>query len=104
MNKLKGLKRAVRYVLETVPSARDCDFVLASNVYENFGFNLGRMTAFTLLLKMRDGTAPSLESITRIRRMLQDEFPELRGNERAEKSRRNLQRQYKSFMRGETRK
>jgi hypothetical protein len=78
---MKNIKDKVYALLETKPTLRDCDNKLICSIYV---LELGRkqvdkISAMELLTKIANSELPSFESVSRVRRKLQEEFPNLRG-------------------------
>ena len=71
----------VKNLLTEVPSLRDSDERLMATIwFKNIGEdNIKSLSAINLLQKLADGKLPSYESISRCRRKIQEEKPELRG-------------------------
>ena len=85
MSYFKNKKEEVLDVLNTFDSHRDSDMKLLSTIWGGELMELGEKciedyTALDLLDYIHDGKLTTPESITRIRRKLQQENPELRGN------------------------
>jgi len=74
-----------------VNAEREDDIVLYITVAQKLGINLYQMSAAELLSKTITGDAPRIESVCRIRRLLQKDFPGLRGkNTHVRKGYRNI--------------
>jgi hypothetical protein len=79
--KMTSVLSSVKKMLQGNPRLRDSDEKLMANMWyvfigEDIVMNL---TAINLLQKLSDGDLPSYESISRCRRKIQEEKPELRG-------------------------
>ena len=81
MAKLKKIEYLVREVLEINKMARDDDFYLVLNVYGEICPNVRDKDFSYVMANHKQLKLPSFESITRARRKLQAEYPELRGSE-----------------------
>ena len=80
MAHLQELEPIVRHELEENPITRDDNFVLYVAVLKRF---IDVTAPFEFVcLNHKELKIPSLESITRVRRKLQERHPELRGNNR----------------------
>jgi hypothetical protein len=81
MKHLKSIKRAVRVALENHPEYRDNDKKLVAYIYYcTIGSqNMPYVSAMGVLNLIADGTLPFPDHITRVRRKLQEDNPELRG-------------------------
>ena len=80
---LKDVKTKVEQLLINNPKTRDCDNLLVATYYfyESGGKEaLQSQSAFDFLKKMSNGELTSFESISRARRKIQEQYPELRGN------------------------
>jgi hypothetical protein len=79
---LKGKKRQVKKLLESNLKYRKSDRVLMARVwYDHLSHKVSSMTALDLLMELSKGNLPNWESITRVRRKLQSENPDLRDEE-----------------------
>lgn len=72
---LKTIERAVLQSLENDVEARKSDFKLYIDVLEYFGINA---EPFKKLVRDNGGNLPSLESVPRCRRKIQEERPDLK--------------------------
>jgi hypothetical protein len=80
---LKDVKTKVEELLTNNPKTRDSDNLLVATYYfyEAGGKdNLQQQSAFDFLKKMSNGSLTSFESISRARRKIQEQNPQLRGN------------------------
>ena len=97
MAKLQKVEEIVERVLDRLPVTRDDDFLLIYNVYKY----LNEETAFMDFRRiMRDHKVlglPSFESITRARRKIQSENPELSPSKKAKKVRQDEERAFRSY-------
>jgi len=80
-NQMKTVKDKVKYLLISTPHLRDDDNKLIATIYFN---EIGKtklelMTALEFLQYFANGKLPSMESIRRVRCILQASHPELRG-------------------------
>ena len=76
---MKNMLDKVINLLTKHPSLRDSDTRLAANIWYNHIKNVNEIDAITLLSRFAEGKLPSYESISRCRRKIQEEKPELRG-------------------------
>jgi hypothetical protein len=74
-------KQIVKQTLEDFETTRDDDQGLYAVTLDKLGFNVLKETAFVLIGKVRAKKLPSLDTVTRLRRMIQMEHTTLRGNE-----------------------
>jgi hypothetical protein len=81
VKKMKSIKEQVRQILIDYPQYRDDDHKLTCAYYFiMYGReSLESMTAMELLKQIADGRGPFPDTITRVRRKLQEQHPELRG-------------------------
>ena len=80
LQKLTSLKSDIKGLLETVPQLRDSDNLLVTTYYSILlKEKLKGLSAFKLLILLRDGVLPSADNICRVRRKIQADTPELRG-------------------------
>ena len=76
---MKNMLDKVINLLTKHPSLRDSDERLTANIWYNNTKNVNEIDAITLLSRFAEGKLPSYESISRCRRKIQEEKPELRG-------------------------
>lgn len=95
---IKKTKDIVKEMLETIPRTRDDDAILVCMVFDKLGKNW-RLPFADIMLEVSKGRLPSFETITRCRRKIQEEFPELRGT--IQEQRNELQEDYKNLAKGE---
>lgn len=74
----KDLYIKVAHVLAEYPRARDDDDFLVAIIYRNY-YNVGQMPFFEVMTNLKEMELPTAESITRIRRRLQEELPIVYG-------------------------
>ena len=77
---MKKILNKVVNLLTKHPSLRDSDERLIANIWHSHIKNVEDVDAVTLLTRFAKGKLPSYESISRCRRKIQQEKPELRGN------------------------
>jgi len=82
---MKNMLDKVVNLLTEHPSLRDSDERLAANIWYNNIKNVDEIDAITLLSQFAEGRLPSYESISRCRRKIQEEKPELRGKKWAKR-------------------
>lgn len=73
---MKHLEDRVRVLLEKHPHLRDNDDALIANLWWR---STDKKLTFDFLQELSIGKLPSSESIVRLRRKVQSEYPELRG-------------------------
>lgn len=74
-------KQIVKETLKDYQSSRDDDQSLYATVLSKLKFDIRSETAYDLIGRVRAKRLPSLDTITRLRRMIQMEYPSLRGEE-----------------------
>ena len=82
---MKNMLDKVINLLTKYPSLRDSDERLAANIWYNNIKNVDEIDAITLLSRFAEGKLPSYESISRCRRKIQEEKPDLRGKKWAKR-------------------
>lgn len=93
--RLRGLELIIKPILQTIPSTRDDDFELYAEVLRQTGYNLN-VPLSRFLASRKD--YPSYEGVTRARRKVQEENPELKGRS---KYRDLNEEEYRRYARGE---
>jgi len=90
MKKLFSVMKEVETYLNKYPLLRDNDEKLMANIWWSYvAFNIGENASGKALLSMlAEGKLPSYESISRCRRKLQEENPNLRGDKWHERHKR----------------
>lgn len=78
-DKMSNMLDKVINLLTKYPSLRDSDERLIANIWFNHIKEIEEIDAVALLTKFSKGKLPSYESISRCRRKIQEEKPELRG-------------------------
>lgn len=85
MKELTTTTNLVKHVLETVPETRDSDNLLYLEVIKVIsaekGVNLLGLPMEQFFKQLTSHTIPSIETVGRCRRKLQEKYPELRANE-----------------------
>lgn len=80
LRKLISLKNDIKELLETIEQLRDNDNLLVTTYYSILlRERLKKLNATELLKLLRDGVLPPADSICRVRRKIQADYPELRG-------------------------
>lgn len=93
--KFKRLEDMVRVVLATDPATRDDDRLLALKVWQAFyGVSSWASVSEVLL----NDKLPTIESIGRVRRKIQETTPELRGTERVRRCRRKQEQEIREYV------
>lgn len=73
----KDLTQQITLVLTKSKEARDCDVTLYIEILKNYGNLYG--SVINLLWDIKANRCPSYDTITRLRRKIQTDMPELRG-------------------------
>jgi hypothetical protein len=92
---MKKILNRVVNLLTKHPQLRDDDARLTANIWYQNTDNIKNMDAVELLTHLADGNLPSYESISRCRRKIQEEKPELRGKKWDKRHSKKLQKQIK---------
>ena len=95
---IKNTKEIVTDILQKQPKARDNDALLICLVYSRLGHHWTE-TFGNIMACVSEGDLPSFETITRVRRKVQEENPELLGETRF--LRKELEEEYKQLAKGE---
>ena len=90
MARISSVQNIVKAMLAEYPHLRDDDQKLMANIWykhicDDYMDDAGALSAFDLLQMLSDGKFPSYESISRCRRKLQEEYPDLRGDKYEER-------------------
>ena len=96
----KDLHKKVATVLQEYPRSRDDDFFLIAVLYRKY-YNVAALPFFDVMTNIKGLALPSPESITRIRRRLQEEAPLIYGaSGQVRKERAKEEERYREFFRG----
>lgn len=86
MEDLNTISEKVKQILEDEPAARDSDNLLfwkiAHDTLEGQGLDIDTMSFTELFLSLNSYGIPKFETVGRIRRKIQSDFPELKGTGR----------------------
>lgn len=95
--RIKEVEQNVQYVLEKYPQTRGDDFMLVSAVWL-IGYDLAADLSWVYVFATHKSLGlPSWGSITRARRKLQAEFPELRADDSTEDIRMKEQEKFIAY-------
>lgn len=101
MKRLKELSNRVKRVLQEHESARNSDNVLYLYVLRSYGeekgLDIDNMSVPMLLLHCRDMGLPSLESMGRARRKVQELYPELKSKDDVQAMKEEREETYRAF-------
>ena len=99
--KLRKISYLVEKILIAEPACRNSDNLLYLRVLEIIGMingiDLENLTVPMLLLHMREYGLPSIESVGRVRRKVQENNPELRADDTVEGYRTLLEEEYREY-------
>lgn len=97
MGKIQSMHIKVERILELCPKTRDNDCLLVGTIYKNYyDFDVNTRLARDMLLSDK---LPSWETITRCRRKVQEERPDLRGSREARERRMTNQKSMLEYAR-----
>lgn len=97
--KLYDVKKETEKVLAECKSARDNDFVLYNEIATNLGFNgIAHIQVQELLELIYCGALPTIESVSRTRRKLQEQNEEYIGTKTAQERRHKSEDEYREFF------
>ena len=101
--KLKKISNLVHEILINEPACRNSDNILYWRVLQVLGTEKGidvsKMSVPTLLFHMREYGLPSIESVGRARRKIQEHNPELSAEATVEAYREVLEDEYREYAR-----
>lgn len=80
-----GYYEMVKAILITNPKSRDDDMILYGTFCAKYNFVRPDEAFYHVMLTAKERNIPTYESITRTRRKVQEEHPELRGNKRKDR-------------------
>lgn len=101
VEKLKNLESVVKPILEGNPQTRNDDYLLYAEVIRRYNPKLLELSAFTFLLAHNTLNLPNIKSIERVRRRVQEKYPEL-ASEKAKKKRAEEQATYIQYATDKT--
>lgn len=100
MSKINKIENLVKKTLEMYPDTRSDDFMLVAHVYLIMSNGYTSTISFNGIMENHTAMGlPSMESITRARRKLQNEYEELRATESMRRIRRKEEQDYKEYSR-----
>lgn len=97
--KLNTMAIKVEEILRTKSNARDDDNVLYAYFLNSLGVSVRRMSFWEITRRVVNGDLPSMESVGRVRRKVQELNPELIGTAEKRKIRYKAINDYKEFAR-----
>lgn len=101
MKRMKELSNRVKAILEANTNARNSDNILYLHILRSYGADKGldidKMSVPMLFLHCKDMGLPSLESVGRARRKMQEMYPHLRGDENVQIGREMQEETYRQY-------
>ena len=98
--KLRELEKAVRRILTDNPATRGSDDLLYVYYLDYIGFDTSRFTVRDFLLSYRKYKIPTVESVGRCRRKLQEKNESLKPTKDIELKRRELEKSFYDYAIG----
>lgn len=102
--RLMNITKLVKEILEYIPSTRDDDYLLWLKVLEITATAVEYNATFAHCITLNDflSTAkysnyPHFETVSRARRKIQENYPELRASAETQAARSELEEQYKEY-------
>ena len=100
MNNLKTTAELVKKILEEKPEARNSDYILYSAICERIDRKILNLP-FDMVLSLIDKKkVPNFETVRRTRQKVQEEWPELKGNNKTRQARAKKEVEFIEFARG----
>ena len=97
MEKLKRVTDVVTLVLMECPEARSNDKLLYYRVCEKMNCNVMGQPFGMIYLNLEEYGLPNPETVTRSRRKLQRQYPELSANEKVERYRMEQEEKFRKY-------
>lgn len=97
MEQLETIEANVKSVLEQDEDARNDDMTLYLRVCDVYVKDMGDVPFATVMLQYKLFGLPNFESVSRIRRKLQKQNPELLGSTRIQKQRTRQEQLYRKY-------
>ena len=94
MTNKKLLQPIVTEILETIPETREDDMLLISTVFDKLYEGLTNMSFNFIVNRRKELKLPTFESITRVRRYIQNKNPNL-ASERVKQNRQEEELKYR---------
>lgn len=101
MEKLYNTTVLVKRILEDYPAARNDDNLLYYRVCDAIDSDVLGMSFGWALLSMKELDIPTIETVGRCRRKLQEQFPELRATDKVKGLRTEQERKFEAYARKE---
>ncbi|HPZ24177.1 MAG TPA: hypothetical protein PLC25_05000 [Bacilli bacterium] len=96
--KIEKIEELVKETMIDDPVSRDDDYILILEVLKKVNFDVNFQMFSTIMKTHKELGLPSLESITRARRKLQNKYPELRSSKQVEKARKMKEEEIKNYV------
>lgn len=97
MEQLSTIEDNVKSILEQDEDARNDDMTLYLRVCDTYVKDMGNAPFATVMLQYKLFGLPTFESVSRTRRKLQRQNPELLGSTRVQKQREMLEQVYRKY-------
>lgn len=97
MQNLKTIEQKVRAILELDADARNDDMTLYVRICDTYIKGISHQKMNVVLLQYKLLGLPNFESVSRIRRKLQANYPELMGSTRIQQNRTEQERVYRVY-------
>lgn len=101
MEKLYNTTVLVKKILEDVPETRNDDNLLYYRVCDVIDSYCLGLSFGWVLLNMKELEIPTIETVGRCRRKLQEQFPELRATDKVKGFRTDRERKFEAYARKE---
>lgn len=98
-NKLVKQEQIIKPILEQHPETRGDDFLLYAEVIREYRPELAELSVIDFFVAHKELYCPSYESVTRVRRRLQEKYPEL-CSDKVKEIRAKQEGQYKAYAKG----
>lgn len=98
--KLQNLEKMVRQVLKTEPETRGSDDALYISIIKKMGCDLGGISALDYFRTYRKRKLPTIESVGRCRRRIQEHNEALKPIEKVEVMRRENEKTFYNYSLG----
>ena len=97
MSRVRFIEPLVKRILEENIEARNDDFILIAEVYSLLNDRVKYYSFNDIMIHHRNFDLPSIESITRARRKIQNLYEDLRATEGTRRLRANEELDYKEY-------
>lgn len=97
MSRVRFIEPIVKRILEENIEARNDDFILIAEVYSLLNDSVKRFSFNDIMVYHKNFGLPSIESITRARRKVQNLYEDLRATEGTRRLRANEELDYKEY-------